>query len=83
VIIRLRLPSSALYLSPFICVYVHVFFFFIENFMLIIGTLSVLFESTSTKTRTDIKRINKKKAITQIKKNISIYVFSNYIYFLK
>lgn len=51
--------------------------------MLIIGTLSVLFESTSTKTRTDIKRIKKKKAITQIKKNISIYVFSNYIYFLK
>jgi hypothetical protein len=28
VIIRLRLPSSALYLSPFICVYVHVFFFY-------------------------------------------------------
>jgi hypothetical protein len=39
----------------------YMFFFFIENFMLIIGTLSVLFESTSTKTRTDIKRINKKK----------------------
>lgn len=53
--------------------------------MLIIGTLSVLFESTSTKTRSDIKRIKKIKVITQIKTNIPIfiYIFPNYIYIFK